>query len=307
MMNGHMPEVQLPEPQALSGVPRGTVQVSVRVPMPAERVWPALTRRDLVGQWFGDLSDSLRPGGVHRLDFGDGDFFEIFDVVLDPPGGLSYNWRFLGTGPSNAITWQIKPVGGESVVTVTDREDNRDQKTVNELIEGWTDFLGRLQEYGRTGRSTRYGWRQEFDGSIELPAEAATAAGLLLSAIGQSRWMPWSGGALARGATVTTKDGLQPSRLTIGSLERTGNLGLRFTLACPQWRAPTECAVELQSRPVGVLLVISHTGWPAISDDDHERSVQRERFGRLWTKALLAAQEIVGASRTTSRANEAFR
>ncbi len=281
------------ESQAPPGLPCGTVQVSVLVPMSAARVWPVLTRRDLVGQWFGDLSDSLRSGGHHRLDFGDGDFFEIYDVVLNLPSRVSYNWRFLGTGPINSISWHIEPKDGASLVTVTDREDSRELKTAAELVKGWTDFLARLQGYCSTGQNTRYGWRQEFDGSIELPAEAATAASVLLSPAGQRCWMPWSGGAPKQDATVTVDDGLQPSQLNVSGAQNAGDLGISFALGCSQWLVPTECVVQVRERPRGSLLVVSHTGWQTISDNDHERSVQRQRFGRLWTKALHAAQEIM--------------
>src|SRR5216684_4233774 len=115
----------LPQPQAGTNLPPGMVQVSVFVPAPQHTVWAAVTRRDEIRNWFGDLSNNLKPGGAFRLDFGDGDFFEIMDVALDRPGVLQYRWRFLGTGPSNAIEWIIAPERDGVRVTVTDREPNR--------------------------------------------------------------------------------------------------------------------------------------------------------------------------------------
>jgi uncharacterized protein YndB with AHSA1/START domain len=282
----------LPKPQAGTGLPPGTVQVSVFAPASRDDVWAALTQRERVSRWFGDLSDSLQPGRACRLDFSDGDFFDISDVVLHPPHHLSYHWRFLGTGPSDSISWTIEPQGEGCRITVTDREDNRVQATVNDLIQGWTDFLGRLQSYCATGRTTRYSWRREFDGSIELPVDPAAAADKLLTDDGLCRWVPWSG-AFAAEATVTVGDGQQPAYLEIGDVERASPFLLRFSLGCPEWRAPTLCSIMIQGRPEGALLVVSHQGWEGIDGDGRRQGAQRERFGKLWTEALQRARRAL--------------
>jgi len=150
---------KLPEPVADSPVP-GTARVSVLAAGSVQEVWAALTERDEVRRWFGDLSASLSPGGSYRLDFGDGDCFEIHDVAVQPPHHLTYQWRFLGTGPRNAIGWSIEPIGQRCRVTVTDGEPHRSQRGVAEMIEGWTDFLRRLRDYRETGETTRYAWRK---------------------------------------------------------------------------------------------------------------------------------------------------
>ncbi len=46
----------------------GTVRVYAVIRATVEEAWAALTQRELVGRWFGDLSESLQPGGAHRLD-----------------------------------------------------------------------------------------------------------------------------------------------------------------------------------------------------------------------------------------------
>ncbi len=285
--------VDLPPPQAGIGLAPGTVQVSVWVPASIDEVWAALTERDIVARWFGDLSTTLKLGGAYRLDFGDGDFFTITDVALAPPNRLSYRWRFLGTGPDNDISWSIASRDGKCLVTVTDFEASRTRDGVAEMTAGWTDFLQRLQAYGATGQNSRYAWRKEFDGSIELPIEATEAFDALLSAEGQRHWMPWSAAAIAPGTPVTMSDGNRPERLTIGTVERSGSQSLRFTLTCPEWRAATECLVRLQPWPRGSLLIVSHNGWQAISLRDAEQAAQRMRFGTLWTQALRAARQVV--------------
>jgi uncharacterized protein YndB with AHSA1/START domain len=285
----------LPMPQAGTNLPAGTVQVSVFVPASCEIVWAALTRREEVANWFGDLSALLQPGGTFRLDFGDGDFFNITDVTLDGPRGLSYQWRFLGTGPRNAISWSIERKDGGSRVTVTDHEKSRGQAMVDELTKGWTDFLQRLQTYLATGRNSRYAWRREFDGAIELPMEAETAWSRLSSGNGQKKWLPWSDPPIAAGAIVTMRDGQEPKRLTMASVKRPNAFTLSFDLGCPQWNDATVCTLSMQTRPQGSLLVVLHNGWDSISDDESVRSTQRHRFGALWTQALHKALELVSS------------
>jgi uncharacterized protein YndB with AHSA1/START domain len=284
---------KLPEPVGDSIVP-GDVRVSVLVDGSITEIWAALTKRDEVGRWFGDLSASLAPGGAYRLDFGDGDYFEIQDVAVEPPRHLDYQWRFLGTSPRNAISWTIEPIGNQCRVTVKDGEPHRDQRGVEEMIEGWTDFLRRLRDYRATGQTTRYTWRKEFDGSIELSASPEEAFEKLTSAEGQRHWLPWSADALAAG-TVRMTDGGQPTVVTITAVAAMSALSLCLTLASPAWSAPTHCSIELRPRPAGSLLLISHSGWLDISPRDSEQSEQRLRFGTLWVQALRAAKQYVAS------------
>jgi uncharacterized protein YndB with AHSA1/START domain len=284
--------VNLPDPVGID-LTHGTAQVSVLVLASVDEVWTAVTQRDVVGRWFGDLSRSLEPGGSYRLDFGDGDFFAIDDVAIEPPRHLSYQWRFLGTGPRNAIDWTIEPVDRQCRVTVTDSEASRTPQGVAEMIEGWTDFLQRLRDYCATGQNTRYAWRQEFDGSIELAVDADRAFERLTSADGQRQWLPWLGDAIAKGASLTMSDGAEPEQFTIGAVDRDGT-ALRFALTCPEWLAPTQVALKVTPWPGGSLLIVSHTGWQAISKRDNERAVARHRFGTLWIQALRNAQHHLG-------------
>jgi uncharacterized protein YndB with AHSA1/START domain len=282
----------LPMPQARESLPPATVQVSVFVPTSIEAVWIALTRRDEIRRWFGDLSDDLKLAGTVRLDFGDGDFFEIDNVELQARTALRYQWRFLGTGPRNTIAWSIGSEKGGVRVTVTDCEVSRSTATVEELSLGWTDFLRRLQVYCASGQNTRYTWRRQFDGSIELPASAEASARCLLQHAQSLSWLPWSGG-LEPGTVVQISDGRKPEHFWIEDVFGPSPLVLRFKLGCSQWLAPTPCEIAIQTRPCGSLLVVSQGDWGDISADDGERSAQRHRFGELWIHALRQAAVLV--------------
>jgi len=70
------------------------VIVTLATSVSAAQVWQALTETSSVAMWFGSLTAELRPGSPARLDFGDGDFFTLDDIQLNPPYGLQYTWRF---------------------------------------------------------------------------------------------------------------------------------------------------------------------------------------------------------------------
>lgn len=278
----------------------GTVVVTALVPGSTQKVWTSLTDRERVSQWFGDLTEPLRSGGTSRLEFGDGDFFEITDIALHSQHGLSYTWRFLGTGPRNLISWSIGPRETGCEVTVTDQEPQRSEAEAAELAKGWIDFVERLQRYVADGRRSRYFWRQEFDGSAELSVDAETGFAALLSPEGQRGWLPWSAPVTASGSSITIDDGLQPERFEIAGVRQEKPGVLQLQLACTAWRHPTECRIAIQDRADGALLVVSHTGWDGISEEEGEQRRQRRRFGQLWTGALRRAPALAGRSRLTA-------
>src|SRR5688500_2003004 len=98
----------------------GAVDGSAQVSAPFDKVWQSWTDAAVVAQWFGDLSGDLKSGGSARLDFGDGDFFDLDSIALSPPNVIEYDWKFLGIGPTDSITWQIEPNEGGCRVTVED-------------------------------------------------------------------------------------------------------------------------------------------------------------------------------------------
>jgi uncharacterized protein YndB with AHSA1/START domain len=273
---------------------KGTVVVSVELPVTPARAWEALTEPEVAAKWFGELTQGLRQGGASRLDFGDGDFFDIVDVKLAPPQLIQYGWRFLGVGPLDTVTWRVAPAdGGGCRVTVTDSEPFRSAEAAAMLREGWLDFTSRLVGFLVTGRPTRYDWRRELDGIGEIPRAPSDARTLFEDAGAQSAWLPFGGAALAEGAEFAPPDGLPPRTFAVRNLKREGADSASFRVECDGWLAPTECELELRPHGEGALLSFSHTGWEAISRDPEEQLTQRRRFCELWVAALGRARQVL--------------
>jgi uncharacterized protein YndB with AHSA1/START domain len=273
-------------------VPTGTVRVSIFVHATPEVLWRKITEAEAVSLWFGDLSSTLTTGVDARLDFGDGDFFTITNVCVNPPHVLEYDWRFLDTGPLNHITWQIDAKPHGSLVTVNDAEPGRSKETVHELQEGWTDFLARLEQHIVTGEITRYDLRHDFDGSIELHAPVHDAVKCLLGADAERQWLPFSGGGLEEGARVSISDDPKAKVCSIFDVDRKHSGRVAFHLQKTSWIRSTACQITIEPRGKGSLFAVAHTGWNRISDNVSVCLVERRCFSERWIKTLERIKRV---------------
>jgi uncharacterized protein YndB with AHSA1/START domain len=271
-----------------------TVEVTRAVHAPLTDVWEALTLPGIVEKWFGRLTSPLVAGQPTTLEFGDGDFFEIQVTRLYPPTSLDYSWRFLGIGPRDNISWSIAPKGSGCLVTVRDTEAWRTQEDAALLRKGWLDFTNRLEKFLRKCKSTRYPWRHEFDGSIELAGGVGIVWRYLFERNGPAKWLPLGESGLQPGAEFTIDDGLEPSKFKITRVELNPPTGLQFDITTDEWLYPTQGKFNLSPRNISSLLSVSHNGWEAISlDKDYQRE-QRKRFCAFWIKTLRGAQSNFG-------------
>ena len=269
----------------------GTVQVTRAVSASVGEVWRALTEPAIVARWFGDLTSRLRVGETTRVEFGDGDFFLLQPMRIEPEALLQYAWRFLGTGPLDIITWHIVGTDQGSLVTVTDFERERTREEALVLRKGWMDFTHRLEKFLRKGKPTRYPWRHEFEGSTELPGSPERIWDRLFYDSPQARWLPING-TLQSGATFKVDDGSEPSVLKISNLELDYPSNVQFDLGHEAWLHPTSCNINLGRRERDTTLTVSHNGWEATSLDADYQKRQRIRFCDLWVALMVRAREL---------------
>jgi uncharacterized protein YndB with AHSA1/START domain len=271
----------------------GAVKVSRELKASPMEVWQALTDPALVAQWFGTLSTPLAQGQPACLSFGDGDFFTLQEILLDPPHTLKYSWRFLGIGPLDTITWQISPGVKACRVKVTDTEPERTREAALELRKGWLDFTKRLKLFFQKGKPTRYGWRHDLDGSIELPASIDRIWDHLFEARSQALWLPLEASSLVEGAEFVVGDGAGSARLRVSDVVSQPPSVVSFRLAHEAWLNSTDCRLELLPRKSDTLLYVSHNNWGAISPDEEYQKQQRKRFCELWINALMRARYLI--------------
>jgi uncharacterized protein YndB with AHSA1/START domain len=280
-----------PNPSPTAAVDAGTVRVRIRVSRAPEVAWLALTDPQRVAKWFGRMDAPWLVGRAGAIDFGDGDFFAVTATEVVDGKLVEFEWSFLGVGPAGRIRWIVNTLPTGCEVMVEDHDPNRTPAEVDQLVAGWTDFFERLQSYLETGRATRYEWREDIDGSVELPATG-------FRPLGEDtiyRWLPIAtDGFGPRWFFVVDDEG--PRRFRVDGFTRRSDREVTFTVEVPEAATPTRCRVAVEQARSGHRLLFSHTGWRAIGLPDGRSRLLRQRFAASWIAALQHARELAGAA-----------
>jgi uncharacterized protein YndB with AHSA1/START domain len=271
-------------------VDAGSVRVGVRVATSVDDAWSALCDQTRVGQWFGDLDRPWRPGEPVRIDFGDGDFFDAITRQVVDHRLIEFEWRFLGAGQLNSIRWTTSAIPGGTEIVVRDTDPHRTPAEADQLTSGWQDFFGRLAHYLTTGERSRYEWRQDIDGSVDLPDGTVDP----LAAAMLPQWLPIAtDGFVPRWFFVVDEDG--PRRFRVDDWIADPDKGLTFSIAIPTEgaaTAPTSCTVSLDELDGVSRLRFTHTGWRELGLPERRSRLLRRRFATAWTAAIAQAREL---------------
>ncbi|MGW4152023.1 SRPBCC family protein [Micromonospora chersina] len=273
-------------PDGYLKLPDDWVRVMVSVPAPVDEVWEAVTDPRRVAQWFGHLSAPMTTGASTRVDFGDGDFFDIEVDHVEPRDRLLFRWSFLGVGPECQVGWTLTGGAEATTLTVDDSCPGRPGSEVSQLKAGWLDFVGRLARYLETGKPSRYDWRQEIDGSVVLP----NGSWHPLREETVVDWLPIATNGAGPGwFFVIDEEG--PRRFTLRDWQLDREQALTFAVEIPGARTVTACQVRTEPGERGRTLSVSHQGWHRLGLSDLQERTLRHRFAATWTAALALAEE----------------
>jgi uncharacterized protein YndB with AHSA1/START domain len=292
---------QQPEPHGtlIATAQDRTVRVRIRVRLAPEVAWLALTDPAAVGMWFGQMNSPWLVGRAGRIEFGDGDFFEVTATEIVEGKHVEFEWRFLGIGPVEQIRWTVAalPVGAE--ITVEDRSAIRTPAEVDQMVAGWTDFFRRLERYLATGEATRYDWREDIDGSAELPPTGFEP----LHPDVIYRWMPIAtDGFQPRWFFVIDDEG--PRRFQVDDFDLR-DTQLTFSVEIPEAAGRTHCRVGVEQVGSSRKLLFSHTGWRALGLSDSRSRMLRKRFADSWVASLKLARGLAGSNGASGRSDNA--
>ncbi|HEY1172439.1 MAG TPA: SRPBCC domain-containing protein [Verrucomicrobiae bacterium] len=133
----------------------GTVTISRTFAAPVERVWHALTSLDALRFWLFPLS-GFKPEVGFEFEFtcpdGKGnDFLHHCRVTEAVPHKLiAYTWRYAGYEGDSLVTFELKPEGPQTRVTVThtglDTFPKLESFARSNFEAGWTDIIGPMLE-----------------------------------------------------------------------------------------------------------------------------------------------------------------
>lgn len=278
-------------PAVAVGPDPGTVSVHVELPVGVEEAWRTLVAPEAVRHWWGELSGEVVAGARVRLDFADGDFFDIDVTRLEPPSTLEFRWRFLGIGPSCGVRWQLEGRSGTTRVDVSDAQAGRSAEESQELGTGWADFIERYRSHLATGADTRYPWREGLDGSIEVPH----APRWLFDAEVRPKWLPLRQETMLEVAGGEPTDANQPWCLRVERVVRPRPTRLVVLLGAMDRPPLSTCRLELIPTSGGGSLSFVHHGWQQLLAESDDRREARSRLARTWIDTLVRARALLEA------------
>lgn len=106
-----------------------------------DRVWQALTDRERLSRWLGNVTGELRPGGEYRLDFGDGDVATGQIMTCEQPDRLTVTWEFPDEGTTRVDVELVDTASGTRMVFTHTGLRSSD---LAQYGAGWHTFLDHL-------------------------------------------------------------------------------------------------------------------------------------------------------------------
>ncbi|WP_421743330.1 SRPBCC family protein [Cellulomonas sp.] len=149
-------------PQAVIDTESYQVTRTVHIHATPDRVWAALTRDDLVAQWFGSTArlPDLRVGGIGTFGFEGYGEFPVRIEEYDEPVAFAFTWGSPGEplreDNSTLVRFTLVPDGDATLLTV---------------VESGFDLLGRDPLVAM--ENNRGGWTAELDELVALLEGAA--------------------------------------------------------------------------------------------------------------------------------------
>jgi len=243
------------------------------IPGDAGRCWQYLTDPRLLSQWFAD-SDQVKLLEPVQFAFGDGDFFAGTILELEEPTYIRLAWKFMNVGSPSDISLFLCPLDGKTEVTVLDRGEYT-PRAVQELREGWRDFLSRLERRITTGENSRYLWSPD----ISIGAVVQCDKRVIVRTLRDASW--W------RDAFPKST----PALLITGH----GDESVQAIFQEAEWSGrQAKATVEIAARRDGLGVSVMHTGWADLPVDI--QLDERRRFAGLWQNALLKLEHRFGVN-----------
>ena len=134
-----------------------TIERTLELAHPPERVWTALTTAEGLGTWFGHRAEvDLRVGGEIRLAWDSGDTATLTVERLEPPTALTWSWAIYGLPEGDPrrtrVEFTLEPTAGGTTLTMVESgfaqlPEGEHDVAFRGNTTGWTNELGELVAY----------------------------------------------------------------------------------------------------------------------------------------------------------------
>ncbi len=149
--------------RAVADVSEGVILASVEINAPPERVFAALSSRE-IAEWWGSpetyrvtrWTGDVRPGGTWKSEgvSADGKAFSVSGEFLEvrAPHLLVHTWRYdWGTNAPTTVRYRIEPTPTGSRVTVRHEGFKGNTSDCDAHASGWERVLGWLGTHLQSG------------------------------------------------------------------------------------------------------------------------------------------------------------
>jgi uncharacterized protein YndB with AHSA1/START domain len=133
-----------------------SIERTILIAAPIERVWDIVTTPEHMGRWFGDAG-AERDGDVIKMRWEKHGEAELRVVHSEPPTAFAYRWdaNVAGIGDT-LVEFSLATEGDRTRITVVE--------------SGWTDLRTSAEEQARLREGNNGGWEQEL-GHLERYAQ----------------------------------------------------------------------------------------------------------------------------------------
>ena len=121
-----------------------SVVVEREFPVPAEKIWRALTQPHLIEEWL--MKNDFKPAVGHRFNLrGDWGAVDCEVRAAEPTKVLSYTWDAMGL--KSVVTWTLTPTGSGTRLRMEQTGFRKDQpRYYHGAKGGWPRFLANLEQ-----------------------------------------------------------------------------------------------------------------------------------------------------------------
>jgi len=136
-----------------------SIERTILIAAPIERVWEIVTTPEHMGRWFGDAG-AERDGDVIKMRWAEHGEAELRVVRADAPTDFAYRWDA-----------NVPGIGDTLVEFTLATEGDRTRVTVVE--SGWTQLRTDAAEQERLREGNTHGWKHELGDLEQYAAQVA--------------------------------------------------------------------------------------------------------------------------------------
>ena len=135
--------------------PAAHLGYEMRIEAPPVTVWRFWVEPDAIVRWMGKIATlEPRPGGLFRIDYGQGDVVVGEYLEVDPPRRLALSWGWEapdGRIEAGRVEVELEAVDGGAATQLRLRHLGLDEPSRVSHDEGWRNFLPRIADAATEG------------------------------------------------------------------------------------------------------------------------------------------------------------